>query len=123
MATASITGGILSLELRPWDVVMAVHGSLNIPLEHITGATSGPAPPIPWFIPFKLIGASIPGVKAAGTFYSPDHGIVFYDYGAGRDCLILELQHETYKQVVIEIDPPQTAAAAAAQVTEALAKR
>jgi hypothetical protein len=123
MATASIVGTTLHLELRPWDKFMALHGSFDIPLEHITDVSSGTAPPVPWFSPFKLLGASIPGFAAAGTFYSPDHGLVFYDYGAGHQCLILEIAHERYKQIVIEIDPPQSAETVAGQVREAMAAR
>jgi hypothetical protein len=123
MATATIADGTLHLELRSWDKILALHGSLHIPLAHITAASSGPAPPVPWFSPLKLVGASIPGFMAAGTFYSGDHGLVFYDYGAGHQCLIVDLEHERYQQIVIEIDPPQDAEAMAAQLSEAIANR
>jgi hypothetical protein len=119
MATATIADGTLTLELRQWDKILALHGTLKIPLEHITSATSGEAPPVPWFAPLKVVGTSLPGVMAAGTFYSYHDGLVFYDYGAGHECLILALQHEQFTKVVIEIDPPQAAASIAAQVREA----
>jgi len=98
-----------------------MQGALHIALEHIVAVTSGPAPPVPWFSPLKVIGANIPGVMAAGTFYSFHDGLVFYDYGAGHECLILELRHERFSQVVIEIDPPQSAAGVASDVRAALA--
>jgi len=88
MATATIDGGVLHLELRRWDKFLAVHGSLHIPLEHITAARADTAPRVPVWT--KLIGTNFPGWKAAGTFFTSD-GLAFYDYDAGSTCLVLDL--------------------------------
>ena len=119
MATVSVQDGTLFVELRRWDKILAVHGSLRIPLTHVTAASSGPAPPVPWLR--KIVGTNVPGVMAAGTFFDR-HGFAFYDYHAGTECLLLEIDHEFYKNAVIEIDPPQTATEAAALVAAALVK-
>jgi len=117
MATISIEGGTLIVALRTWDKILAVHGSLHVPLAHVTAAASGPAPNVPWFS--KLIGTNMPGVIAAGTFFD-DGGWAFYDYRAGSECLLLDLDHEHYKRAVVEIDSPQTAAGAARQIAAAI---
>ena len=119
MATVSIDDGILFVELRVWDKILSVHGSLRVPLTHVKRAEAGPAPPIPWFT--KLVGANIPGVKAAGTFWDTG-GFAFYDYSASSECLLLELEHEFYKRAVIEIDPPQNPTDCAMLINTALAQ-
>ncbi len=96
-----------------------MHGSLHVPLAHVTAAASGPAPNVPWFS--KLIGTNMPGVIAAGTFFD-DGGWAFYDYRAGSECLLLDLDHEHYKRAVVEIDSPQTAAGAARQIAAAIGR-
>lgn len=116
MATATIDGGVLHLELRRWDKFLAVHGSLHIPLEHITAARADTAPPVPVWT--KLIGTNFPGWKAAGTFFTSD-GLAFYDYDAGSTCLVLDLNHERIHRAVVELDAPQTAESVAADIQAA----
>jgi hypothetical protein len=118
MATISIEDGTLHVHLRLWDRILAVHGSLHVPLEHVKSASAGPAPKVPWFS--KLAGANVPGVVAAGTFFD-ESGWLFYDYGAGHECLFLELEHEFYRRAAIEVDPPQSASQVAAQINAAIA--
>jgi hypothetical protein len=120
MATVSIANDTLHVELRFWDKVLSVHGSLHIPLADIAAANADDAPPVPWFS--KLIGLNMPGVAAKGTFFTHD-GLAFYDYGAGHRCLVLDLIHDHYARAVVEIDPPQSAEEVAAQVTAALVAR
>jgi hypothetical protein len=119
VAAVSIEDGTLVADMRLWDKILAVHGSLRIPLSHVRAAKAGPAPPIPWFR--KVVGTDVPWVIAAGTFLD-NRGWAFYDYRANANCLMLDLEHEFYKVVVIEIDPPQTAVEAAEQITAALAE-
>jgi hypothetical protein len=118
MAIVSIADGVVHVELRLWDKILAVHGSLHIPLTHIESAAAGDPPPVPWFS--KLIGTNAPGLMAAGIFFTSE-GLAFYDYGAGRPSLVLELHHERYARAVIEIDFPQTPEEAAGMIQAALA--
>jgi hypothetical protein len=118
VASATIADGVLTLSLRTWDKIFSVHGSLHIPLEHISDVSSGPAPAVP--ILSKVIGTNMPGVLAAGTFFD-SHGLLFYDYGADAECLILDVDHERFHRVVVEIDAPQTAAAVVQHVKAAIA--
>jgi hypothetical protein len=121
MASIRIADDTLHVDLRLWDRILAIHGSLDIPLEHVKSATAGPAPPVPWL---RAPGTGLPGVVIAGSFWSKESGWAFYDYhGSAGDCLILELDHEHYSRAVVEIDPPQTTSEAAAQITAALSQR
>jgi len=117
MAAIAVCEGTVHIQLRLWDKVLAVHGSLRIPLDHIESVGVEPAPPVPWFT--KLIGANIPGVLAAGTFFTKG-GLAFYDYGAGVECLVLELTHEKFVRAIVEVDPPQSAEQVAVQIRDAL---
>lgn len=118
MAKLSITGGVITIELRLWDKILAVHGSLHIPLENVISASAGPPPPVPWFT--KLMGTNAPGIAAMGTFFTHE-GLAFYDYAAGHRSLILEMRHEHCVRAIVEIDAPQTADGAAADIEAALA--
>ena len=94
MAKLSIADGVITIELRLWDKILAVHGSLRIPLEDVVSASAGPPPPVPWFT--KLVGTNAPGIAAMGTFFTHE-GLAFYDYAAGHRSLILEMRHETLR--------------------------
>ena len=57
-----------------------------------------------------LVAAQIPGVLTAGNFYQQG-GIVFYDVHDPERTVVLELEHETYKRLIVEVeDPEQTRA-------------
>jgi hypothetical protein len=61
-------------------------------------------------------GSQIPGIITAGTFYQHD-GAVFYDVHDPERTIVLELNHEHYKRLVMEVEDP---AAAVAQLQNAL---
>jgi hypothetical protein len=52
------------------------------------------------------MGSNIPGVLTAGTFYQQG-GIVFYDVHDPERTIVLELEHETYKRLIVEVEDPQ----------------
>lgn len=112
MARISIENNNVNIQLSPMDKVWAVHGSLQIPLAHVIRARVEDEHG--WeHLWRKLIGTNAPGLKMAGTFFLPG-GLAFLDYGDGRNCLVLETQHEKYKTVIIQpdrdIDPDALAA-------------
>jgi len=119
MAQVSIDSGVLTIRLSPADKFWALHGDIHLPIEHITGAAvedeNG------WHYLWKLMGTSMPGIKVAGTFLTGGD-LAFCDFGDGRNCLVLDTTHETYKKFVIELDPDQDAAQVARQVNALVAK-
>ena len=50
-------------------------------------------------------GTSIPGVITAGTFYQ-DGKRVFWDIHHPQEAVVLSLDHETYDELVIEVENP-----------------
>jgi hypothetical protein len=114
MARIAIESNNVQVQLAGLDKIWAVHGSLQIPLAHITSARvedeNG------WTHMWrKLVGTNMPGVKMAGTFFMPG-GLAFLDYGDGRNCLVLETQHERYKYVIVQPDRDQDPDALAAEI-------
>jgi len=105
MPRIDVDDGSVTIALAPLEKMWAFHGSLNIPLAHIVGASvvdeNG------WqHMWLKLVGMNWPGVKMAGTFFV-DGGLAFLDYNSGQACIVLDTQHETYKTVIVQPDEGQ----------------
>ena len=104
MARIDCDGKRVDIELSHLDEVLALHGSLHIPLTHVRSARHEPVPE-EWFRGFRM-GTNLPGIKVAGTFLTGE-GMLFYDFHDPGRCLILELSHEHYRRVVVEVDKDQ----------------
>lgn len=104
MARIELEPNRVSVHLNPLDEILALHGSLHIPYSHIRSVAFEQVPSI-WYRGFRL-GTDLPGVKVAGSFYNGD-GVVFYDFHDPSRCLTFELDHETYKRVVVQVDKDQ----------------
>jgi hypothetical protein len=74
-------------------------------LSHITSVRADPEAARGWWHGFRLPGTNIPGVLTAGTFYSHD-GFVFYDVHDPDNTIVLDLDHENYKKLVLEVADP-----------------
>ena len=119
MVTVSIEGDRVRFEVEGWDKLWALKSQLEIPLKHIDSARVDPEPARGWWHGIRLPGSQIPGVLTAGTFYQHD-GAVFYDVHDPEGTIVLELNHEHYKRLVIEVENPP---ATAARVQAALSRR
>lgn len=120
MARIAIESNNVQVQLSTVDKVWSMHGSLTIPLAHITLARvedeNG------WqHLWRKVIGTNAPGLKMAGTFYLPG-GLAFLDYADGKNCLVLETQHESYKHVIVQPDRDQDPDAIAAEINRRIGK-
>jgi len=64
-----------------------------------------PEPAMGWFDGLKIAGAAVPNVFRAGTFYQ--HGEwVFWDVSEPEKTIVIELEHETYKKLIVEVEDP-----------------
>jgi hypothetical protein len=59
-----------------------------------------------WFDGLKLGGTDIPNIFKAGTFYQ-DGGLVFWDVRHPEKTIVVELNHERYQKLVIEVEDPK----------------
>ncbi len=114
MPHVTIESDAVQIRLSTLDKVWAIHGSLQIPLAHVTLARvedeNG------WTHMWrKLAGTSAPSLKMAGTFFMPG-GLAFLDYGDGKHCLVLETNHENYQQIIVQLGGDQDADQIASEI-------
>lgn len=93
-----------------WDKFWSLRSQLTIPLEHVRRAHVDPHPAMGWFQGLKLAGTGVPDFFRAGTFYQ-DGGLVFWDVRHPEKTIVVELEHEHFKKLVIEVETPESSAA------------
>ncbi|CAN5278524.1 hypothetical protein BH09GEM1_BH09GEM1_45890 [soil metagenome] len=110
MVDISIENGRVHFDVQGWDKLWALHSRLEIPVEHIHTVRIDPEPAKGWWHGLRLPGTQIPGLLTAGTFYQ-DGDWVFYDVHNPENTIVLELDHEHYKRLVIEVADPAASVA------------
>jgi hypothetical protein len=111
MAHVVIEQDHLTIGITGLDRVLAFRSELRIPLAHIRGVEVRPPEALSWFHGLRMPGINLPGVVTAGTFYTGD-GRVFYDMHDPHQTIALELDHESYRRVIVQVDDPEAVAAA-----------
>jgi hypothetical protein len=106
----SISGEFAVFEVEGLDKLWALRSRLQIPLAHIAGADVNHDQVGRWWHGLKVAGTELPGLFAMGTFYL--HGeIVFWDVRNLANAVIVSLDHERYKKLIVEVaDPAATVA-------------
>jgi hypothetical protein len=75
---------------------------IEIPLAHITGVEANPDQVRRWWHGFKLLGTDVATLFTAGTFYY--HGeLVFWDISDPARTIVVSVEHERYKKLIIEV--------------------
>jgi hypothetical protein len=108
MVVLSVEGDSAVFEVQGWDQLWSLRSRLEIPLAHITGAHWDPEPAMGWFQGLKLAGTDVPNLFRAGTFYQ-DGGLVFWDVSHPERTVVIDLEHERYKRLVVEVADPLAA--------------
>lgn len=93
-------------EVQGWDKMWSLRSQLEIPLAHIRGAYADPEPAMGWFQGFKIAGTHLPNIFRAGTFYQQGE-LVFWDVHDPAKTIVIELEHERYKKLIIEVADPE----------------
>lgn len=106
MIKINIEGDKAIFEVEGWDKLWSLRSRLEIPLSHITGAHADPEPAMGWFQGLKIAGTGLPNIFRAGTFYQ-EGGLVFWDVHEPGKTIVIELEHETYKKLIIEVENPR----------------
>ena len=119
MVEMTVRGDRVRFEVQGWDRFWAMKTELDIPLSHIKSVRTDPEAARGWWKGFRLPGTNIPGVLVAGSFYQSD-GFVFYDVHNYDNTIVLELDHEHYRRMVVEVADP---AGAVKMIEDALAAR
>jgi len=106
MVLISIEGDRVHFDVEGLDKFWAFRSRLDIPLAHIRAVEIDPEAARGWWHGLRIMGSNIPGVLTAGTFYQQG-GIVFYDVHDPERTIVLELEHETYKRLIVEVEDPE----------------
>jgi hypothetical protein len=107
MVRVSLNGDRIRFEVEGWDKLWALKSELEIPLSHITGVRFDPEAARGWWHGLRLPGTNIPGILTAGTFLQGD-GFVFYDVHDPDRTIVLDLDHERYKKLIIEVEDTES---------------
>ena len=105
MVEISFVGDRVHFEVKGTDKFWAMKSHLDIPLAHIKAARIDPNAARGWWHGLRMPGTDIPGLILAGTFYQ-SQGKVFYDVHHPDRTIIIELDHESYTHLMIEVDDP-----------------
>lgn len=119
MVDFSIAEGTLTMHVRGADQLWSFKSTLEIPLAHIAGVRLDPEAARGWYHGIKMPGTNLPGVITAGTFYQ--HGQrVFWDVHHPEKTIVIDLHHDSYNELFVEVNDPQAAVSA---IQSALAKQ
>jgi hypothetical protein len=105
----------LVARIQGLDKVLALTSELSIPLAHVQGAAvSLPEVRRRWRNPLRLHvpGTDMPYLVMAGTFLFLDGEHAFWDVHDPNRTVVIELDHERFSKLVLEVEDPQATAAA-----------
>ena len=106
MATIEIKEQALLVTMEGMDKILALRSSIAVPLAHITGVTARPDIAKVMYMPVEsqFRGVRNPGHVIAGTLVMADgSGSVFCDVHDETRALSIDLQHDQYKRLIIEV--------------------
>lgn len=107
--TISIKGEVMTVVVHGLDKLWSMRSQLDIPIAHVRGASIDPTivrGPKGWRGP----GSNVPGVISAGTFHQ-DGKRIFWDVHRGDNAVVIELQHDSFERLVVEVDDPHATVA------------
>jgi hypothetical protein len=102
----NIEGDKAVFEVEGLDKLWSLRSRLEIPLSHIRSVYADPEPAMGWFQGLKIAGTDIPNIFRAGTFYQQG-GLLFWDVSEPEKTIVIELAHERYKKLIIEVENPK----------------
>ena len=115
MTRVEIQADRLIAHIQGVDKVLALKSELTIPLAHVKGASVSP-PDVrrQWgsLLRAHVPGTDLPYVVMAGTFVFLDGEHAFWDVHDPDRTVVIELDHERFANLVLEVADPQATAAA-----------
>ena len=112
-------GANFVFEVEGWDKFWALKSRLQVPISHVKSARVDEDAAKGWWHGVKLGGADLPGVITAGTFYRKGR-LVFYDTHKPEHTIVIELEHENYDALILQVQDP---AGAVKFITDTAANR
>jgi hypothetical protein len=119
MVSVAVESDRALFEVEGWDKLWSLRSRLEIPLAHITGVEANVDQVNRWWHGVKVMGAELPGLFAAGTFYYRGE-LVFWDVRDPANTIIVSLDHERYRKLIIEVADPSATVALLRGATKAV---
>jgi hypothetical protein len=110
MVDVAVEGDRVVFHVEGLHQLWALRSRLDIPLAHVTAVEINHEQVGNWWHGFKLLGTEMPGVLGAGTFFY-HRQMVFWDVRDPAKTIIVSLEHELYKKLIVEVADPQATAA------------
>ena len=98
-----ISNGKLRIDLGNLEKALEIKGGLEIPLENIVKA--GTVAHRTGWTETRAPGTHVPGAIKAGTYYTPRGRELWYVTDKG--VLVLELENELFKRIILSVDGNQ----------------
>ena len=105
MVDITITDTTAIFHVRGWDQFWAMKSQIEIPLAHIADVHGDSQAARGYWHGLRMPGTQIPGVIIAGTFFQMD-GRTFFDVHNADNAIVVVLDHEKYKELVVEVEDP-----------------
>jgi hypothetical protein len=105
MVEVSRAGDDIVFQVKGLHKLWAFKSQLRIPRAHIRRVRQDADVLKGWWKGLRLPGTHIPGLFAAGTFYQ-DSRRIFWDVYRPENALLIDLTHDDYDQLIIEVDNP-----------------
>lgn len=115
MVDVILQGPDVLFSVKGLHKLWALKSQLLIPHSHIRGVRQDAEALKGWWKGWRAPGTHIPGLLTAGTFYLDDKRI-FWDVHNTENALIIDLEHDEYNQLIIEVDDPAAVLALLAPV-------
>ena len=105
MVDISIADDNLVIDVLGIHKVFALRSQLTVPLSHVRSARHDAQYADRWWHGIKMMGSDMPGVFAAGTFWSSD-GWRFWDVRHPDNAIVIELHDEHLAEIIVEVEDP-----------------
>lgn len=105
MVSVTVESDRAVFQVEGWDKLWSLRSRLEIPLAHITAVEANVDQVNQWWHGLKVLGTDMPGLFAAGTFYYRGE-LVFWDVRHPDNTIIVSLDHERYRKLIVEVENP-----------------
>lgn len=118
MVDIEIDGDKAVFKVEGFDKLWALRSRLEFPLAHIRAVRADSSIAHGWWHGIRLLGTQVPGLLTAGTFYQAGN-TVFWDVSNPDRTIVIDLDHEFYGHLVIEVADPTATVARLQQAIDA----
>jgi hypothetical protein len=103
VTSVEIDGTRMHVVIEGIDKILAFKGTIDIPLDHVTGVSLHPDGTRRLHALIRAPGTWIPGVITAGSYYLADRSWLFIDVHDADKTVRIDLDHEHYAALIIDV--------------------